>query len=329
MILVILDAFAVLIIALLAVSFLSPWPSALVIRYVFERGGKAVNAALAKHVPTNIRARLNEHYDEADVDARLDVYYPAEVEGTSRALPTIVWVHGGGFVSGSKDHIANYLKILAAKGYTVVGVDYSLAPRTTYPTAVRQVNSALSYLVKHAGTLHVDPQRIVLAGDSAGAHISAQIANIITSSEYAERVGITPSLGPSQLAGTILYCGPYDVGAFRVDGVLGWFMTTVLWSYTGNRDHRTNREFALASIIQYVTSRFPPTFISAGSGDPLLPHSLVMADALARQGVPVDRLFFPANQKPLHEYQFNLDTEAGKLALTRSLEFLAKHASPR
>lgn len=309
----------------------SPWPSALVIRVIFEAGGRAVNAALAKHVPPNVTARLNERYDPVDPDALLDVYFPSETAGTSRSLPAIVWVHGGGFVSGSKDHIANYLKILAGKGYTVVGVDYSLAPRRTYPIPLRQLNAALAHLAKHAQALHVDASRIVLAGDSAGAHISAQIANIITSPEYAKAIGIVPALGPSQLAAAILYCGPYDVGVFKVDGALGWFMTTVLWSYSGSRDHTTNKAFALASVSHYVTSKFPPTFISAGNSDPLLPHSVAMADALAKEGVRVDRLFFAPEHTPSlpHEYQFNLDSDAGQLALARSLEFLSSIVAAR
>ena len=212
-------------VVIVAAYHASPWPSALVIRLIFEAGGKAANAALAKHVPPNVMARLNERYDQADPDGFLDIYYPSGIEGTSRSLPTIVWVHGGGFVSGSKNHISNYLKILAGKGYTVVGVDYSLAPRQTYPTPLRQVNAALAHLVKHAQALHVDASRIVLAGDSVGAHNSAQIANIITSPEYANAVGIVPAIEPSQLAAIILYCGPYDLGAFKVDGALGWFMT--------------------------------------------------------------------------------------------------------
>ena len=213
----------------------------------------------------------------------------------------------------------------------MVGVDYSLAPRKTYPTPLRQVNAALAHLVKHAQALHVDASRIVLAGDSVGAHISAQIANIITSPEYANAVGIVPAIEPSQLAAAILYCGPYDVGAFKVDGALGWFMTTVLWSYSGSRNHTTNKEFALASVLHYVTPKFPPTFISAGNGDPLLPNSLAMADALAKEGVRVDRLFFAQEHTPTlpHEYQFNLDTDAGKLALARSLEFLSSIFPPR
>ena len=59
-----------------------------------------VQRALERYAVT---ARLNERFDTNDPDAVLDVYYPSEVANTDRKLPTIVWVHGGGFTSGSKD----------------------------------------------------------------------------------------------------------------------------------------------------------------------------------------------------------------------------------
>ena len=282
---------------------------------------------LVEHREHRVRHRPEVHRNVLRLHHQLARGVDSAVEQSWRSLmfAECAALHGGGFVSGSKDHISNYLKILAGKGYTVVGVDYSLAPRKTYPTPLRQVNAALAHLVKHAQALHVDASCIVLAGDSVGAQISAQIANIITSPAYANAVGIVPAIEPSQLAAVILYCGPYDLGAFKVDGALGWFMSTVLWSYSGSRDYATKQGFALASILHYVTPKFPPTFISAGNGDPLLPHSVAMADALAKEGVRVDRLFFAQEHTPTlpHEYQFNLDTDAGQLALARSLGFLS------
>src|SRR5690606_17409491 len=124
---------------------------------------------------------------------------PAAAERNGEPLPTVVWVHGGGWVAGDKSEVANYLRILAGHGYTVVGVNYPIAPRATYPTPTRRVNDALRHLVSHARRLHVDPTRIVLAGDSAGAHIAAQVAAITTVAGYAELVGIEPALAPEQL----------------------------------------------------------------------------------------------------------------------------------
>ncbi|MFO1351485.1 MAG: alpha/beta hydrolase [Gammaproteobacteria bacterium] len=303
----------------------SPWPSALLIRMAFDREAETTAQALEKHVPPGVAAQRNERYDPADNDAYLDVFYPAEIANSERSLPAIVWIHGGGWVSGSKDQIANYAKILAGKGYTVAGVDYSIAPGSIYPTPIRQVNTALSYLAANAKRLHADSSRFVLAGDSGGAHIAAQLANAISTPSYAKALGITPAIQRAQLRGMILYCGAYDVTRVNLDGSFGGFLTTVLWSYSGGKDFMTNPRFATASVIHYVSAEFPPAFISAGNADPLLPQSRAFADAVAGRGVRVDSLFFPDGYKPAlpHEYQFNLDTEAGQLALERSLQFLA------
>ncbi|MFM9843728.1 MAG: alpha/beta hydrolase [Dongiaceae bacterium] len=314
---------AVLAIAVYAAFQLSPWPSALLIRFAFDRGGEAASAALEKHVPPGIAAQFNLQYDPADSDAYLDVFYPADIDGTDRALRTIVWIHGGGWISGSKEQIANYARILAGQGFTVVGVDYSIAPGSTYPKPLRQLNAALAYLQANAMKLHIDPRRFVLAGDSAGAHIAAQMANIISVPSCAQAVGIAPSIERSKLLAVLLHCGPYKIR--KGEGIkLGDFSRVLLWSYSGREDFNDDPSFATASVIDYITAEFPPVFISAGNADPLLPHSLAMSAALTGLGVRVDALFYPADYEPPlpHEYQFNLDTEAGRLALERSVGFL-------
>lgn len=106
----------------------SPRPAVLVISQLFKSDSSKVSRELEKHVPDGITAKLDQRYDEAEDDAYLDVFYPSEVERSGKQLPTIVWVHSGGWLAGSKEEVANYLRILAGKGYTVVGVEYSLAP---------------------------------------------------------------------------------------------------------------------------------------------------------------------------------------------------------
>lgn len=304
----------------------SPWPSALVIRAAFDKNASLASQALAKHVPPGVAAQLNEHYDAADSDARLDVFYPSAIENGERSLTTVVWVHSGGWISGSKNQIANYAKILAGKGYTVVGVDYSVAPGGKYPTPLRQVTAALAYLERNAKRLHVDASRFVLAGDSGGAHIVAQVANALSVPAYAAALGLAPSIKRPQLRGVILYCGAYDLGKIGLDGQFGEFIHTALWSYFGEKDFVNHPLFATASVINYLTPDFPPAFISVGNADPLAPQSRALAAALVARGVRVDSLFFPDDYAPAlpHEYQFNLESAAGQLALERSVRFLAE-----
>ncbi len=166
----------------------------------------------------------------------------------------------------------------------------------------------------------------MLAGDSAGAQIAAQTANIISDPAYAEALGIDPSLERPRLAGMLLYCGVFDVGDVDFAGGFSGFLRSVLWAYSGTKDFAADEKLmATFSVTPSVTSNFPPTFISAGNGDPLLQQSISLAAKLHEVGVRVETLFFPEDTSPPlpHEYQFNLDRPQGEEALARSLAFLA------
>lgn len=316
----------------LAVSIrLSPWPSAMLIRAVFDRGARDASDALEKHVPISLHEVLDVSYAADDPDARLDVFRPAGSGEASGALPTVVWVHGGAFVSGNRTQVANYLRVIAGQGFTVVGVDYSIAPEARYPTPVRQVNAALGHLVRHADQLGVDPSRIVLAGDSAGAQIAAQVAALASDPAYAERVGITTAISRDQLAGTVLFCGAFDFDLVRGSSRLGsWLIDTALWAYSGRRDYLSDETLRLASVAHHIPATYPPAFVSAGNADPLLPHSLSLVATLERLGVVHETLFFVEDHSPYlqHEYQFDLDSVDGEVAFQRAVDFLRRVTGP-
>lgn len=293
---------------------LTPWPSALVVRHVYTGSGENSQQLLGRFVPDDVTSRLDLAYGE-DGDERLDVHRPADAAGR---LPTIVWVHGGGWVGGDKEDVGPYLKILAAQGYTVVGLNYSLAPEDRYPTPTRQANQAVGWVLDHAAELGVDEDEVVLAGDSAGAQIAAQVATIATSSEYARAMGVRPALEPEALRGIVLDCGAFDPVAMMQSGHLG---TMTVRSYLGGD---TDEAGAQARTADHVTGEFPPTWISAGNADPLEPQSRELAGRLDDLGVDVATLFFSADHRPAlgHEYQFNLAADEGKQALGETLAFL-------
>ena len=305
-----------------AAFVLSPWPSAWLTRLAFAYGASQTNAALAKHVPATFRERLDMAYGAAK-EARLDIYLPQD--DTPAGRPTIVWVHGGGFVGGDRKDVAPYLKILAARGYPAVAVGYRRAPAARYPEPVLQLNEALGFLQRNGRRLGLDPSRIVLAGDSAGAHIVAQLAVGMTSPDYAELLGLKPAVEPASLRGAVLFGGAFDLTAFEATGPLGSFVRAVLFAYFGTSDPLESDRINEAAVPRYVTGAFPRSFISVGNGDPLAPQSVVMTQALRDRGVKVDTLFFLPETEPKlpHEYQFDLDRPEGRQALDRLTGFLA------
>jgi len=316
---------ACLVVVTIVIFTASPWPGALLIRSVFTNGAEKIKTALEPHAPDDVTRLADQRYERNSPDTVLDVYYPKGTT-TGAVLPTVFWIHGGAWISGSKDDDIPYFEILASKGYTVVAPNYSVGPEQKYPTAVHQLNEALRFMQQNSKRFHVDSSRVVLAGDSAGSQLASQLAVIATSPSYATTMHITPAIAPDQVKGMVLNCGVYDMAALDgLKGILGWGFDIATWSYSGVRNYTTDPAMKQMSTIDYVTADFPATFITGGNGDGLTAvQSKPFAKKLKRLGVNTTTLFFAKDYKPSlpHEYQFTLDNEAGVKALDAILEFL-------
>lgn len=322
-----------IIIIVLAAFRLSPWPGAMIIRAVFEDNSKKVTQALEAHLPNKpINVVADQQYKSGDSDAYLDVYYPQAISDTDEKQPVIIWTHGGAWLSGDKKSAAPYFKLLASAGYTVIAPDYSLAPEKTYPTAVHQLNDAYKYIEENNQRFHADTDNIILAGDSAGSQLSAQLAAITTSPTYAAEMHMEPTLKSEQLKGVVLNCGIYKMEGLTqpepsLPKLVGWGNDVAVWALTGTRDF-SDPVIRQMSPYYHVTEDFPPTFITGGNNDALTnEQSKPFAQKLQSLNVDVTTLFYPANHRPglPHEYQFNLDTNDGKQALTQILDFVKLH----
>lgn len=304
-------------------SIVSPWPVVLLVRFAFDRGAVAASDALRPHVPADVRAEIDVEYRPLPTRRALDVFLPPPDEAGAE-FRTIVWVHGGGFVSGTKAQVGNYARILAGRGFAVVAVDYSIAPEAIHPQPTLEVDAALRFLHGQGRRWSLDTKRIVLAGDSAGSHIAAQLALAHADPDYRERLGLWALPAGVSIAGLVLCCGIFDPPALDFDGQLGWFLRAAAWAYAGRKDFAQDATFALTALPRYLPRGMPPVFLTAGNADPLLPQSLAFADALRARDGRVETLFFPAQRVPAlgHEYQFTLD-DAGREALEAIVRFVA------
>lgn len=296
----------------------SPRPAAFLVREVMTRHDAKVvparNAAIDALAPEGLAEHLDVAYGPAAAQ-RLDVFTPP-----GGPHPTVVWVHGGAFVAGTKDDLRPWFRVLAGRGITVVGVDYTLAPAASYPSPVRDLAAALDHVVARAADLGIDPTRIVLAGDSAGAHIAAQAAFAVVDADYATAAGLPRPVPPATLVGLLLCCGVYDLALGQsVTGPFGPIVRGVLHAYTGVRDTTTDPALAFASLVDHVPSNLPPTYLTAGNADPLAPHTARLARALTAAGVEVDLHDFVPDHEPRldHEYQVDLRLPDARAALDR------------
>ncbi len=113
----------------------------------------------------------------------LDVYYPQD---TSTKKNVLIFIHGGSWGSGTKNTYRYFGKNLAKKGIVAVMINYRLAPEVQYQAMAMDCAKAVSWVYKNIENFGGDPQRITLAGHSAGAHLSA----MITLKDYFEKLKI-------------------------------------------------------------------------------------------------------------------------------------------
>ena len=309
----------------IALWLFSPVPSALLIRALFHYNAQQTLAEMAPFAPkSGLTADLDVAYAPGGRDTTLDVFRPT---AAAEPLPLVVWIHGGAWVSGSKENIRPYVQLLAEQGYVAVAVNYTVAPEAQYPTAVRQLNSALEFLLSNADRFGIDPTRVVLAGDSAGANLGSQLAAMATNPAFAKAAGIRPSITAEQLRAVVLNCGIYDVSRIpEATGLVGWGFNEALWAYLGIRNYAGTADAEEMSTINSVTGDFPTTWISGGNADPLTAsQSVPLSAKLQELGVAVTEVFYPATTTPPlgHEYQFHLTLADAQSALQSTINFLA------
>ena len=203
----------------------------------------------------------------------LDVYLPAL---TRESLPTIVSIHGGGYVYGSKEIYRRYGMDMARRGFAFVNFNYRLAPKWKFPTPLYDTNAVLHWICKNAQRYHLDPTRIILLGDSAGAQLTSQYAAMHTDPGYA--AAFRMEMAPVTIRALGLFCGMYDPAAMLQGPRNGLTL-----DYLGKEATPEDPRFR---VLDHITDRYPPAFIATACHDFLRPCAEPLYDLLTARDVP-------------------------------------------
>ena len=315
---------ALVLVAAMAFAVLSPIPAAMAIRFAF-REGNAVPPENYEDIASRVEAFKNLRYPSAYKDNLADIYVPKGKEGP---FPVVLWIHGGAFVGGDKRDVEIYATALAAEGIAVVCMNYRRAPDAKYPVPVIQTEEAYCWLADIADTYAFDMARFALAGDSAGAHIAAQFAAIQSNAVYAREMGFEQAVPLETLRAVLLFCGPFDVakiGKFS-HPLFSFFMKRAAWAYMGVSEWE-EPHLSQMTIANHITKDFPPAFITDGNRMSFEEHGRELAEALEAKGVAVETYFVSLETDEIaHEYQFIMNTEAGKESFQKVVWFLKRQA---
>ncbi len=123
--------------------------------------------------PENIKVSKDIEYKNTNGRSlKADIYYP---ENASENYPGIILIHGGGWISGSKENERFLAQELASKGYVAMAINYSLSDVAKYPTAVEDIEDALKFLKKHDKEFSLNKNKIAIGGNSAGAQLATLV----------------------------------------------------------------------------------------------------------------------------------------------------------
>ena len=200
----------------------------------------------------------------------------------------VIWLHGGGWLQGSlTSHDPTFRRVAATSATRVLGVAYRLAPENPFPCGLDDVATALRWVIAHATELEVDPSRVVLGGDSAGANLALVTALAVagTPSAPALQVLCYPPLGPSLLTDSLHELG-FGSGLTAVEMSFCW--ETYL---AGSVDHSDSR---ISPLLSVEIGAVPPAIISVGGFDPLRDEVLSYVGLLEGAGVRTELLAEPS-----------------------------------
>ena len=266
----------------------------------------------------NVRTVANVVYLRANGwEGKLDVY----AQRTQTSTPVVIYIHGGGWVRGTKDGSVLSALPYLAMGYSVVNVEYRLADVSLAPAAIEDCRCALRWVVGHAKDYNFDVGRIVIAGASAGGHLALTTGMIPTSAGFDR---ICQEQGEPRIAAIVDFFGITDVADLLDGPNKKPFPET--WPYTvqwlGNQANRDAVAKA-ASPLTYVRAGVPPTIAIHGDADPLVPyaHSTRLNDALQKAGVAHELVTVPGGGHG------NFSLDQWQRAYTAIEKFLGTHVT--
>lgn len=254
-------------------------------------------------IPTSLHSNVTFGRSASGSPLAEDIYSPRDRKGSA---PMIIVIHGGGFTGGDKQGVSQFGNALAALGYVVADVNYTLAGphHAGYPEQVNDVRHAIRWNIANAGRFGANPDRIALLGFSAGGYLAAMaglhdsdlsgrpIRGVITLSAPLDLLSID-----RVLRARVAACGyrprcpqlPHTppLSAFAT-------MFTFLGCPTGNCSKRLIRE---ASPSSHITAKAPP-FLIFNASDELVPKSQAtdMGRLLRQAGVPAHVVIVPGNR---------------------------------
>jgi acetyl esterase/lipase len=236
------------------------------------------------------RPQVREYAYGENAANKLDLYLPASVAAARPGFartPTVVLVHGGSWLRGDKSDLEAQARELNDLGYVAISVNYRLAPAARWPAQRRDLTTALRWIHTHALDLHVDPERVVVLGSSAGGEVAA--------------AALTEGDGSRYARGLITLSAPTDLALVAADTTATDDSTELAVAVTRDLVGCAPEDCASAlesdSVFGQIDRRDPPSLVFASQSDWVDPQSSIRFHQVSlAEGVPSRLVEFPGRR---------------------------------
>ncbi len=282
----------------------------------FDKKDLKVRLSEHNNLPSCLMAKINIVYGEDKINNCFDIYYPKTKSNAK--LPTIINIHGGGYVAGVKENCSKFCQELAKNGYFVINMEYTKSETKGFPTPIYETFKLFDYIKSNEEiNNHIDYSKVFLCGDSAGGHIVSLVANILGNKDLKQRFNVESDM---KVKGLILNSPVFGVFKFGNLRFLKNKMEEVVYNeYNGNSIKNA------CNNLELLNSNFPPCIIFSAINDVLNIHTNIFLKKAEQIGLCVENYNFIRGKNLGHDFIIHsTDEKEGKFALEKIFEFIDK-----
>ena len=268
--------------------------------------------------PDNILLTKDIFYSNDDLkEHTMDLAKPRHSDNA--LIPIILQIHGGAWVYGDKDSYYSYYGMrLSEYGFGVFTINYRLAPEASVDDQIQDLLQAIKYTKNHAKRYGLDEERIYLVGDSSGAYLVSLIGCIIGRQD---RIAYNNLSFLKSVRGLGLNCGIYDINTFLGSDINFPCKKEIVCTVFGGDKKMDARDLAEYSVLDQMTSNFPPSFVMGTEADGIYMETKRIVSAMENKRITFDSCIYPKGLHLPHDFHLKHKYKESEDAMQRMVSF--------